>query len=188
MKLRTFLPLAAALAAPVSALTVTGSVSGQAPAGTRVGVWSVTAFGQPVEEMISAPLAGGTFSLNIPERAPAARALSALTPQNVNWPGVIDPVAVSGAAQAAELKFYLYQDANGNARRDTSEALREVSVTANRATLFMAWVSADVTVKANKGYVATLKQGLNAFLVDVGRAVNVEPYRPDLTVHVQLGR
>ncbi|GAA5512216.1 hypothetical protein Dcar01_00930 [Deinococcus carri] len=173
---RRLLPLAAALLGVGSALTVTGSVAGSIPADTRVSGWAVSASGQPVQEIVSAPVSGGTFRLDLPASAPGPRAQSALTPQNVSWPGVLDPVTVSAPAQTAELKFFVYRDGNGNGQHDEGETLREVGVNAGRGTLFVAWVSSDVTVKANRGYQATLKRGWNAFVVEVGRAVKVAPF------------
>lgn len=187
MKTRLLLPLVTSLlAGSAAALTVAGTVDGGVPPNTRLGAWVVTPFGQPVEEVVGVPVRAERFSLDLPTTAPGGKALAPLTPQNVTWPGVIDPVAVTGQAQVAELKFFTYVDTNNNGRRDSNEAMREVSPTAGRATLFVVWVSGDVTVKANKGYVAGLKSGWNALLVDVGRAVNVQPYRADISLTVRM--
>lgn len=168
------------------ALTVAGTVDGAVSADMRVSGWAVSPYGQPVQELVSVPLQGGRFSLEIPMTAPTTRAQVALTPQNVSWPGVIDPVSVNGLVQATELRFFTYHDQNNNGRRDDAEALREVTPQAGRTTLFIAWVNGDVTVRANKGYVAELKRGWNAFLVDVGRAVSLKPFSADIAVTVRL--
>lgn len=169
-------------------LTIRGSVEGSGPADTRVAGFVVSPFGQAVEEVTSVPLENGRFVLEIPTTAPTARAQVDLTPQNVTWPGVIDPVQVSGQARVAELKFFVYRDVNRNGRRDDAEALRDVMPNVDRATLFVAWVNTDVTVKASRGYEATLKRGWNALIVDVGRAVRVQPFGDSTVVTVRLTR
>lgn len=189
MNTRFLLSLALALTvAPASALTVTGTVQGNVTPESRLGGFAVTPFGQPVQELVSAPLDGGSFRLDIPAAAPPARAQAVLTAQNVSWPGVIDPVQISAAAQAGELKFFVYRDQNGNARHDDNEVLREVSPMVGKSPLFVPWVSTDVTVSANKGYQVALKKGWNAFLVDVGRTVNVRTYPDGTAVLLPVGR
>ncbi|GAA5437338.1 hypothetical protein ACMT4L_02755 [Deinococcus sp. A31D244] len=189
MNLRPFLITLSVLSAGQGlGLTIRGSVEGSGPADTRVAGFVVSPFGQAVEEVTSVPLENGRFVLEIPTAAPTARAQVDLTPQNVTWPGVIDPVQVSGQARVAELKFFVYRDANNNGRRDDNEPLRDVLPSVGRATLFVAWVNTDVTVKASKGYAATLKRGWNALIVDVGRAVAVQPFSDSTTVTVRLTR
>ena len=189
MKTRHVLPLMLGLlATQASALIVSGTVDGTVTPDTRVSGWVVTPFGQPVQEIVGVPVQGNRFSMEIPTAAPTARAQVALTPQNVSWPGVIDPVAVSGQVQSAELRFFTYRDLNNNGRRDDAEPLREVAAQAGRSTLFIVWVNGDLTVKANKGYVAQVKRGWNAFLVDVGRAVSLKPFAADIGVTVRLNR
>ncbi|GGO28249.1 hypothetical protein [Deinococcus humi] len=189
MNLRLLLSLALGLSVPqASALTVTGTVQGSAAPDLRLAGFAVTPFGQPVQELASSSLDSGQFRLDLPAGPPPARAQAVLSSQNVSWPGVIDPVQVSAAAQTGELKLFVYRDQNGNARHDENESLREVSPMVGRSSLFIPWVSADVTVTANKGYQASLKKGWNAFLVDVGRVVNVQPFAEAVTVTVSLQR
>lgn len=182
--------LAAALLAPSgAALTVTGKVEGTVPADTRVSGWAVSASGQPVQEIVSVPVNGGQFRLEIPGASPSFRAQTALNPQNVTWPGVLDPVTVSAETQTAELKFFTYRDANRNGQNDEGEELREVTLNAGRGSLFVVWVNSDVTVKASRGYEVALKRGWNAFVVEVGRAVKVAPFRDGVAaVSLSLGR
>lgn len=187
MKTRLLLPIALGLlAGSASALTVAGTVDGPVTPETRLGAWVVTPLGEAVEEVAGTPVRGGRFSLDLPTTVPDLKAQVPLTPQNVTWPGIIDPVAVSNPVQVAELRFYTYPDTNTNGRRDAGEALREVTPTAANATLFIAWVSGDVTVRASKGYEAALKRGWNAFLVNVGRAVSVQPYKADAQLTVRM--
>lgn len=188
MNRRLLVPLLLSLTlGQAAALTVTGTVEG-AGADTRISGFVVTPYGQPLQEVVSVPVEGGRFRLELPATAPTARAQVNLTPQNVSWPGVIDPVAVSAPVQSAELKFFAYQDQNQNGRRDDAEALREVAPNVGKATLFVVWVNADVKVTANKGYEATLRRGWNAYVVDVGRAVKVTPFTDDRAVSVRMGR
>lgn len=189
MKLRPLLPVTLALVfGHASAITVSGTVNGTLTSDTRIGGFTVTPFGQPVDEVGSVTVSGDKFRIELPSAAPSAKAQVKLTAQNVSWPGVLDPVTVSSGVQAAELKLFSYRDLNGNARRDDSEPVREVVPNVGKATLFMAWVSGDVTVRANKGYEATLKSGWNAFIVDVGKAVKVQPFQDGTVVNVRLGR
>lgn len=188
MNRRVLSPLLLSLAlGQAAALTVTGTVEGAGP-DTRISGFVVSAYGQPLQEVVSVPVDAGRFRLEVPATAPTARAQVNLTPQNVSWPGVIDPVAVSAPTQAAELKFFAYRDENRNGRQDEGEALREVAPSVGKANLFIVWVNADVKVTANKGYEATLKRGWNAFIVDVGRAVKVTPFSDDRAVTVRMGR
>lgn len=172
-----------------SSLTVKGSVTGaNVTPDLRVAGVVVTPSGQFVQEVTSVPVESGQFTMEIPETSPLPRAMVALTPQNVNWPGVIDPVQVSGQAQVAELKLFTYRDQNNNGRRDDNEPLKEGMSDAKGANLFVVWVNTDVTVTANKGFRAPLKRGWNAFMVDVGKAVSVQPFADSTVVTVRIGR
>lgn len=189
MQRSLFLLAAAFLASSGGALTVTGRVEGSVPAETRVSGWAVSASGQPVQEIVSVPVNGGQFRLEVPPAAPIFRAQTALNPQNVTWPGVLDPVTVSAQSQTAELKFFTYRDANRNGQRDEGETLREVNLNAGRGSLFIVWVNSDVAVRASRGYDVALKRGWNAFLVEVGRAVKVAPFKEGVAaVTLNLGR
>ncbi|MDV6374039.1 hypothetical protein [Deinococcus arenicola] len=189
MNTRFLIPLALGLTAvSASALTVSGVIDGSVTPDTRLGAFAVTPFGQPVQEFASAATTGGRFRLDIATAPPPARAQAVLTPQNVSWPGVIDPVQVSASAQVGELKFFIYRDENGNARHDESEVLREVAPMVGRASLFIPWVSAAVTVRASQGYQVALQPGWNAFVVDVGRTVKVQPLADGSVVIVPIGR
>ncbi|WP_295818668.1 hypothetical protein [uncultured Deinococcus sp.] len=170
-----------------AALTVAGSADGAGP-DARIAGFVVSAYGQPIQELVSVPITGGRFSLEIPTTVPPARAQTTLTPRNVTWPGVIDPVTVSAPVQSAELKFFVYRDTNANGHRDETEPMREAPPTSGPASLFVTWVSSDVTVTASKGYSATLVRGWNAFLVEVGRAVAVRPFGDDQVLRVRVGR
>ncbi|SMB92534.1 hypothetical protein [Deinococcus hopiensis] len=188
MKTRLLL-LAAPLLGTGGALTVTGSVTGGVTPETRVSGWAVTSSGQPVQEIVSVPVNAGGFRLEIPTPPPSARAQTGITSQNISWPGVLDPVMVSGPAQTAELKFFTYRDVNKNGQHDEGETLREVTPDAGRGSLFVVWVNTDVTVRANRGYAVDLKRGWNAFVVEVGKAIKVAPFiEGQVDVSVATGR
>lgn len=177
----------ALMAGQGAALRVAGTAEGAGPA-SRIGAFAVTPYGQPVQEMASASVEAGRFRLEVPAGPPSDRAQTSLTPRTVSWPGVIDPVVVSGEAQTSELKFFAYRDVNDSGRHDAAELLREVTPHVGKSTLFVVWVNTEVTVRAGKGYEATLKRGWNAFVVDVGRGVRVQPFTEDRFVHVRLSR
>lgn len=189
MKTRLWSLAAALLLGSGSALTVTGSVSGSVPGDTRLSGWAVSASGQPVQEIVSVPVNAGRFQLEVPPAPPSFRAQTTLNAANVAWPGVLDPVSVSAQPSAAELKFFSYRDANRNGQHDETEALREVTLRTTRGSLFVVWVGSDVTVKASRGYQATLARGWNAFVIEVGRAVRVAPFVDGVAaVTLDLGR
>ncbi|MDL2344702.1 hypothetical protein QOL99_11140 [Deinococcus sp. MIMF12] len=181
--------LAALLLGTAPALTVTGSVVGAVAGDTRVSGWAVSPSGQPVEELVSVPVTGSAFRLEIPTAPPTFRAQTALSSRNVAWPGVLDPVSVSAGPQTAELKFFTYRDLNRSGQRDEGEPLREVSLDTGRGSLFVVWVGSDVTVRASRGYAVSLRRGWNAFEVEVGRAVRIAPFTEGVArVTLELGR
>lgn len=183
------LALAALLLGTAAALSVTGTVVGTVPSDLRVSGWAVSPAGQPLEELVSVPVTGNTFRLEIPTSPPTFRAQTALSPRNVAWPGVLDPVRVSAQPQTAELKFFTYRDLNRSGQRDASEPLREVTLDTERGTLFVVWVSGDVDVQASRGYAVSLVRGWNAFEVEVGRAVRIAPFKDGIArVTLELGR
>ncbi|MFC6590766.1 hypothetical protein ACFP81_01090 [Deinococcus lacus] len=170
------------------ALTITASVTGEVPQGTRVGFWTVNPAGQALEEVVSAPLTGRELRLALPAQLSPGRSLQPLTPQNVTWRGVLEPVSLSAQASAAELKLFAFADSNLNGVRDPSEALREVGLVSGREPLFLVWTDRAVTVSAAQGYRADLIPGWNALLVAVGRSVVVTPLsNQKLELRLSLG-
>lgn len=185
---RSLLSLALlALVVQASAATLTGTVAGGATADTRISAWVVTPFGQPVQELVSASVKDGRFSLALPDTVPPARAQAPINDQ-ISWPGLIDFGKASTNAQAAEMKFFVYQDTNGNGSRDDNEPLREVRLNAGKGDVFIVWASADVTVTASKGYLANLKKGWNLLSVDVRKDVSVKPLDVNAPLKVNIGK
>lgn len=173
------------IAAQASAIGIAGTLQGNAPADLRLSAWAVTAFGQPVAELASVPLQGKTFTLDLPDTAPPARALVPVD-NRLSWPGLIDFGKASAPAQAAELKLFTYLDANRDGKRQDSEPLREVRAQAGKGELFVVWASAPVTVTASRNYAADLKKGWNVLTVEVRGSVSVKPLEANagLTVNV----
>lgn len=176
-------------AASAVTLTGQGTGGGGAAAGQRLSAWLVTPFGQPVQSLADTALGAGDFSLILPEEAPPARLLTPVD-NRVSWPGLVDFVGSSAPASAAEVKFFVYRDANANGKRDEGEALREVrlgtggSGSAGKAgegrgggkgELFVIWASAATTVRGSGGYLAELRSGWNLLSVEVRNPVRVTP-------------
>ena len=157
----------------LSGLALSGTVSGALPAQARVGGFAIDSSGAPVAELSSVPVSGGKFALEIPSVLPPQRALSQLRADTIFWPGVLEPVSVTGQVSAAELRFYVYQDGNGNGRRDDTEALQEAAPFVGKAVLFVSFASGPAQVSAARGFQANLKAGWNGLLIEVGRAVKV---------------
>lgn len=175
------------LAASASAISIAGSVQGNTPADLRVSAWAVTPFGQPVTELVSAPLKGKTFTLELPDAAPPARALVPVD-NRVSWPGLIDFGKASAPAQAAELKLFTYRDANGDGKRQDNEPLKEVRAQVGKGELFVVWASTPVTVTASRNYAANLKKGWNVLTVEVRGSVVVKPIEATTSVTVDVGQ
>ncbi|ULH16132.1 hypothetical protein MF271_05795 [Deinococcus sp. KNUC1210] len=172
-KLLPALLLAALTSGTAAALSVGGTVTGNVPAGARVGGFVVDSGGTPFAELVSVPVAGGRFTLEIPSVTPPVRGVSPLRPDAIFWPGVLEPVNVSGQVNTADLRFYIYADGNGNGRRDDSEALQEAVPFAGKAALVVAYASGDASITAARGFTAALKSGWNGLLIEVGKVVKV---------------
>jgi len=185
MKLALFLA-AGFLTGSGHALTVRGTVSGAVVPDLRVSAWVVTAAGQPVQELVSVPVDAQAFHLEIPPAPPTFRSQATLTAQNVAWPGLLEPIQVTGEARTAELRFFVYRDLNASGQHDGGERLREVTPRTEKGTLFVAWASSEVAVQGARGYFASFKQGWNAWVIEVGRAVKINPFFEE-QVEVTLG-
>jgi hypothetical protein len=174
-------PLALLLAAVTSlssaqsgaGLAVSGMVSGNVPAQARVGGFVVDGGGNPVAELVSVAVTGGRFGLELPAVTPPGGALSTLRPDSIFWPGMLEPVTVSGQASTADVKFYVYADRNGNGRRDETEPLQESAAFVGKSLLVVSYSTGAAQVNAARGFQATLKPGWNGLLIEVGKTVKV---------------
>ena len=94
------------------ALTLSGKLEGNVTPETRLSGWVVKGSGQPVQELVSVPVKGGSFALALPAEAPSGQVQMPVD-SRISWPGLMDFGKASAAAQAAEMKFFLYRDTNG---------------------------------------------------------------------------
>ena len=172
--------------AAAAAGVVQGVAQGDLPPDSRLGVWAVTPFGQPLQLLADAPVQGGRFALTLPSAAPAER-LQFAVDERTSWPGLVNFAGTSVPLRAAELKFFLYRDANGNGVRDDGEALREVRPSVGKGELFVVWAARAATVSGAGGYEAELQAGWNTLVVEVRRPVRVQPYG-GAPVQISLGR
>ena len=172
-KLLSALLLAALTSGTVAALSVGGTVTGNVPAGARVGGFVVDSGGAPIAELVSVPVNAGKFTLELPSVTPPVRGVVPLRPDAIFWPGVLEPVNVVGQVNTADLRFYIYADGNGNGRRDDSEALLETVPFAGKSALVVAYASGDAAITAARGFSANLKSGWNGLLIEVGKVVKV---------------
>ncbi|GAA3994902.1 hypothetical protein GCM10022631_01250 [Deinococcus rubellus] len=161
------------------ALSLQGSVIGSGaslPPSARVGLWSAGPSGAPINELVSAPIIGGTFTLSLPTDAPPSRAQFPLRPESIGWPGVVGDVSLSAPVLSSAVNLFVYDDANRNGKRDDNEALMDAFPDVQRQPLVIFWVSGKVTVSAGHGFAATLSSGWNTFIVDLGRNASMSAY------------
>ncbi len=173
----TFLILLVAGAPLAQALTLQGTVAGEADIGAhaRLGLWSLSASGNVVGgELVSTPIASGKFSLQLPSTAPVQQ--YTLRPDSIGWPGVVGDVQVTPSVQASDLAFFIYNDSNDNAVRDSNEPLHDTLPDVQRQPLFVVWASAPSKVVASKGFNLSLNSGWNAFSVELGKTATVNSY------------
>ena len=168
-------------------LTVNGTVTGSVPGQPRVGGFVIDDAGTPVAEVVSVPVNGGRFGLELPGATPPQRSLSVLRAGSIFWPGVLEPITVTGQASSADLRFYVYGDGNGNGRRDDGETLQEAVPFVGRSVLVVSYATGNVQVSAARGFQANLKPGWNGLLIEVGKTVRVVPSQSigGVTLNVQ---
>lgn len=168
---RTLAAFALLALGSAGALTVGGSVAGEAPAKARVGAWLVDSAGRPLGELVSAAVNGGQFSLNVPDAAPSGRALWPLSADNIAWPGVTGGVNVPSGVQSGEVRLFVYGDANGNGRRDEGEELLEGTPRLGRANVVLVYADKAASVSAPRGFEAKLNAGWNVLAVELGKTL-----------------
>lgn len=187
MKFRLLTALLLSLTTGATAQSLSGAIEGTPSADTRLSGWAVKSSGQPAKELVSIPLKAGTFTIALPIEAPAAN-LQGPVDNRITWPGLVDFDKASAAAQATEMKFFIYRDTNANGERDENEPLKEVRLNVGKGFLFVVWGSNDVNVSGSNGYNAELKKGWNAFTVDVRSTVSVKPLDPKTTLQINIGK
>ena len=158
-------------------LAISGTVSGSVPANARVGESVVDSSGTPVAELVSVPVTNGHFALELPGSTPPAGTLPALRADSIFWPGLLEPVRVSGQASTAELKLYVYSDRNGNGRYENTEPLLEPVAFVGKSRLVVSYATVAAQVSAAHGFQANLNAGWNGLLIEVGKTVRVSSSR-----------
>lgn len=167
------LSLPGALAA---ALGLRGVMRSQRPLpdAVRIGILATDRSGTPIRELAGAALAtGGSFSLTLPDAAPPDRAIAALVPDALDWPGLIGRVSSSGPARIGRAVLTAYTDADGNGSFGGGDSPWETAVTrGTRGAAILVWADAQVRVRAERGFDLTLEPGWNLALIDVGQTVS----------------
>lgn len=154
-------------------LAISGTVSGSVPPHARVGGFVLDSSGAPVAELVSVPVTNGHFALELPSIVPPGGTLSTLRADSIFWPGLLEPVNVSGQASTAELKLYVYSDQNGNGRYEDTEPLLESMAFVGKSRLVVSYATVAAQVNAARGFQANLKPGWNGLLIEVGKTVRV---------------
>lgn len=162
--------LGGAQAAP---LVLHGQLRGEVPSGLSVGIWTVSAAGQPQQLLATAPAPEGRWQLTLNQAPGGAPALQATA---LNWPGLLPPVQVSAPSQGQELRAYAFVDSNRDGQPSTGETLREVRLRDGERPLFLVWVDRAVQVTAAHSYQAQLQPGWNALSLQLGQTVQLRPY------------
>lgn len=176
----TLLAATLVLAPPTIAATLglRGTARSQRPipAAVRVGVFAVERSGAPVQELASAPLgADGSFALTLPETAPPERAVGAIVPEGLDWPGLVGRVTLSNPARAARAVLRAYTDADGKGAFGPGDSLWETAVTrGTRGAVILVWTDGRVQVKAERGFDLTLERGWNLAIIEVSRTVSAQ--------------
>lgn len=152
-----------------TSLSIRGQVAEKIPA-SHLGAWFVSPFGKPLKLLGYTPLQQ-KFTLNLPVQAPDTKLQKPLN-ERVTWPALIFENA-SAPAKVAEAKFFVFQDANKNNKRDVDEPLKEATLNTPKGEVFAVWSSADTVVNGSKGYRAQLKKGWNLLTVVIQGKVQV---------------
>jgi hypothetical protein len=159
----TLLPVAFA-----AALSVQGSVKtqGNLPANLRVGVLLIDRSGRPTGEVGSGVIQGNSFSLNVPDNAPASSSMVAATSDALDWPGLIGKITLTGSARIAQANLRAYGDADNTKSFTSGDSALESFVTKSRGGI--------VIVYSDKGFDVTLEPGWNLVSVELGKSVQAK--------------
>lgn len=177
MNLCRLFPLAlvatVALAAPVS---LSGTIKTNLPqtATLRVGVFLTDRSGNPAREVGSSAANAGTFSVQIPDAAPSASALVPVTSDNLDWPGLVGKITVTGQARIEGAVLRAYQDTDRSGSSNPGEALLETVVTRARGNLALVYSDARFRVQGDKGFDVTVEPGWNAIAIELGRTIEAK--------------
>jgi hypothetical protein len=160
--------LGLALAAPIG---LSGTVKTNAAiANLRIGAFLVDRNNNPSRELVSVA-AGGSFALAVPDAAPAGNALSALSSDSLDWPGLLGDVKISGTARAARVLLRGYSDNNKNSNFDAGDKLLETTLTRGRGNMVLVYAESRFRVQGDRGFDLTLESGWNLVAIELGKTI-----------------
>jgi hypothetical protein len=165
--------LGLAIAAP---LGLSGTVKTNLPnaANLRVGAFLTDRSGNPTREIASSSGANGSFSLSVPDAAPSGNALSPVVADNLNWPGLVGKVSVTGQARAVTVTLRAYTDNDRSGNNSGGDVALETAMTRGRGSLVLLYTDARFRVQGDKGFDATLEAGWNLIAIELGRSIEVK--------------
>jgi hypothetical protein len=162
-----------ALAAPV---TISGSIKTNLSnlSTLRVGAFLTDRNGNPGRELSSSAVSNTSFNLSIPEVAPNASALSSVVSDNLDWPGLVGKVTVTGQAKAVRVILRAYLDSDRSGNGSASDGNLETAVTHGRGSLVLVYSDARFRVQGDKGFDVTVEQGWNLIAIELGRSIGTK--------------
>ncbi len=170
-----------ALAAP---LGVSGSVKTSAAIqNLRIAAFLVDRNGNPSKELISV-VPNTSFTLSIPDAAPIASSLSALSSDALDWPGLLGDVKITGQARAVRAMLRGYNDADRNGSFGAGDKLLETTLTRGRGNLIILYAESRFRVQGDRGFDLTLEAGWNLVAIELGKVI--ETKRVERIDNVQL--
>ena len=162
-----------AMAAPV---TISGSIKTNLSnvGNLRVGAFLTDRSGNPSRELASSAVANAGFNLSIPEAAPNASALNPVVSDNLDWPGLVGKVTVTGQAKAVRVILRAYIDSDRSGNGSGGDTNLETAVTHGRGSLVLVYSDARFRVQGDKGFDITVEPGWNLIAVELGRTIETK--------------
>jgi hypothetical protein len=157
-----------ALAAPMG---LSGNIKTNSTiANLRIGAFVVDRNNNPSRELASVAGAS-TFALTVPDAAPPANTISALSSDSLDWPGLLGDVKITGTARAARVLLRGYTDSNKNGGFDPSDKLLETTLTRGRGNMVLVYAEARFRVQGDRGFDLTLEPGWNLVAIELGKTI-----------------
>ena len=161
-----------ALAAP---LGVSGSVKTSAAIqNLRIAAFLVDRNGNPSKELISVNPNSTSFALSIPDAAPIASSLGALSSDALDWPGLLGDVKITGQARAVRAMLRGYNDADKNGSFGAGDKLLETTLTRGRGNLIIIYAESRFRVQGDRGFDLTLEAGWNLVAIELGKVIETK--------------
>jgi hypothetical protein len=162
-----------AIAAPV---TISGNIKTNLTnlANLRIGAFLTDRSGNPGRELASSSVANAGFTLSIPEAAPSAGALNPVVSDNLDWPGLVGKVTVTGQAKAVRVVLRAYIDSDRSGSGSGGDTNLETAVTHGRGSLVLVYSDARFRVQGDKGFDVTVEAGWNLIAVELGRTIETK--------------